>query len=484
MLVGGTVFAIVASEMCSALISLMMTGEVSGVVWLAAFVAPAVVASAELVVLIAVIRHLRRKNQRLSEAEAALTRDIRERQDYEDGLRQAKQAAEEANAAKDRFLAMMSHEIRTPITSVLGMADLLYRTPLIEEQASYLGSLRSSARTLLTILNDILDFSKIEADKVVIEATCFHLRGAVREIVDLAQGTASAKGLCLEPILGEQAPAAVIGDPTRLKQVLLNLISNAIKFTESGTIRIRMSVKQELDEGVLVLFEVEDSGIGIAPEQRDILFTAFSQADQSTTRRFGGTGLGLSISKKLVELMGGEIGVQSEPGLGATFWFTLPFALGAGAVPPDLLPATPPPLPLPWRPLRILLAEDNRINQMLVRSMLQKFGHTVQVVENGRQAVDAVVAGDVDIVLMDMQMPEMDGEQATQAIRALPPPKNRLPVLAFTADVMAENRERYLRAGVNDLVAKPIDWETLSDALEAQTRIPVRAPVPAGTGST
>ena len=394
----------------------------------------------------------------------ASSRDISERKAHDEALRQAKVAAEEGARAKSDFLAMMSHEIRTPITSVLGMADLLGGTPLTAQQSGYLGIMRSSTKTLLTILNDILDISKIEAGKVELEATAFLLPDAVREVVELGQGSASAKGLRLEMIVAPDVPEAVIGDPTRLKQVLFNLLSNAIKFTERGAIGVRIAVERQLDQGAFVRIAVEDTGIGIDGEQAGRLFEAFSQADRSTTRRFGGTGLGLAIARKLVELMGGTIGVESEPGKGATFWFLVPFKLGVGAVPPsETAPIMPP--AQQCGPLRILLAEDNPINQMLVRTMLQKSGHTVRVVENGRLAVAAVAAEDFDIVLMDMQMPEMGGEEATRAIRALLAPKNRVPVLALTADVMAEHREQYLRAGVDGLVAKPIDWRLLSEAI-------------------
>ncbi|MEI6559755.1 MAG: ATP-binding protein [Rhodospirillaceae bacterium] len=377
--------------------------------------------------------------------------------------------AEAANRAKSAFLAIMSHEIRTPITSIMGVSDLLSRTSPTEEQEGYLLVLRSATRTLLTILNDILDISKIEAGKILIEAVAFSLHDAIREVVELWQGAASAKGLTLDLAIAAEVPARVIGDPTRVKQVLFNLVSNAIKFTEHGSVRV--SAGLEGGTGAVVGIAVEDTGIGLAEDQIGSLFTAFSQADQTTTRRFGGTGLGLAISKRLVELMGGEIGVESRPGAGTTFRFTVRFACAAAETPPPV-PVTaaserPPPS------LHILLAEDNRINQMLVRSMLQKLGHQVQVVENGRQALDAVSVGAIDVVLMDMQMPEMDGEEATRAIRALPPPRNRIPVLALTADVMAEHRERYLRAGVDDLIPKPIDWNLLADALKAHARAPV-----------
>ncbi|MEI6557767.1 MAG: CHASE domain-containing protein [Rhodospirillaceae bacterium] len=415
----------------------------------------------------------------------ASSRDITERKIRDEELRQARRAAEEAARAKSDFLAMMSHEIRTPITSVLGMADLLYRTSLTAVQSDYLAILRSSTKTLMTILNDILDISKIEAGKIAIEATPFRLRDAVREVVELGQGTASAKGLALTLDIAPAVPAVVVGDPTRLKQVLFNLLNNAIKFTEHGSATVRLSLAEppgpvSAASGAVIRFEVEDTGIGIDADQRDHLFTAFTQADATTTRRFGGTGLGLAISRKLVELMSGRIGVDSQSGAGATFWFVLPFGCAAGLEPaPESGPIALSPAGQGARPLKILLAEDNRINQMLVRSMLQQLGHSVRVVENGRQALDAVIAGDLDIVLMDMQMPEMDGEEATRAIRSLPGPWSGIPVLALTADVMAGHRERYLQAGVNDLVPKPIDRKVLCEALRVHTGAAVDAS-PAG----
>ena len=390
-------------------------------------------------------------------------------------LEEARHQAEAASSAKSAFLATMSHEIRTPITSVLGMTDLLRHTTLSEEQAGYVDTLASSTRALLTILNDILDISKIEAGKITLESAAFPLHEAAREVVALNLAVARAKGLTLGLEIGPGVPAMVVGDSARLKQVLHNLIGNAIKFTGDGSVLLRLSAAVAGDGGAaLVRAEIEDTGIGIADAEVDRLFKAFSQVDPSTTRRFGGTGLGLAISRRLVGLMGGEIGVVSRPGQGSRFWFTVSLPLAeagqpavavGAAAPAPAAPVAPPPA----KRLRILVAEDNRVNRMLVRAMLIKLGHVVEVAENGRLALAAVAAGAFDIVLMDMQMPEMDGEEATRAIRALPSPRDRTPVLALTADVMAEHRERYLRAGVNDLVPKPIDWQVLAEALEAHT---------------
>ncbi len=381
-------------------------------------------------------------------------------------LMAARDRADAANHAKSAFLAMMSHEIRTPITGVLGMADLLRQTPLTGEQAGYLDTLAASTNTLLTILNDVLDISKIEAGKVVFEAVAFPLHDAVLDTIALFKGAASSKALTLAPHLADDLPPRVIGDPARFKQLLFNLTSNAIKFTERGGVDLRLSVTARDGSALTVRVDVEDTGIGIAPDQMSLLFQPFTQLGTSTARRFGGTGLGLVITQRLIEMMGGAIGVSSRPGEGSRFWFWLPFRVASDRATPTVGKASP---ASATRSLSILLAEDNRINQMLVRTMLQKAGHIVAVVENGRLAVESVTTGAFDVVLMDMQMPEMDGEDATRAIRALPMPQSRLPIIALTADAMPEHCTRYLAAGVNDLVAKPIDWTTLHTALAAHT---------------
>ena len=346
------------------------------------------------------------------------------------------------------------------------MADLLRQTPLTGEQAGYLDTLAASTNTLLTILNDVLDISKIEAGKVVFEAVAFPLHDAVLDTIALFKGAASSKALTLAPHLADDLPPRVIGDPARFKQLLFNLTSNAIKFTERGGVDLRLSVTARDGSALTVRVDVEDTGIGIAPDQMSLLFQPFTQLGTSTARRFGGTGLGLVITQRLIEMMGGAIGVSSRPGEGSRFWFWLPFRVASDRATPTVGKASP---ASATRSLSILLAEDNRINQMLVRTMLQKAGHIVAVVENGRLAVESVTTGAFDVVLMDMQMPEMDGEDATRAIRALPMPQSRLPIIALTADAMPEHCTRYLAAGVNDLVAKPIDWTTLHTALAAHT---------------
>ncbi|MEI6986286.1 MAG: ATP-binding protein [Rhodospirillaceae bacterium] len=342
--------------------------------------------------------------------------DITDQKRLEFELRVAKEDADAANRSKSEFLAMMSHEIRTPITGVLGMADLLRRTPLNDEQVGYLDTLGTSTKTLLTVLNDILDISKIEAGKIVFEAAEFDLHRAVIDTIAMFMGSAVVKNLALVHDFAEDLPRWVIGDQARFKQLLFNLTSNAIKFTAHGGVCIRASVKSYNGALINLLLEVDDTGMGIAPDQLAMLFKPFTQLGASTTRCFGGTGLGLVITKRLVEMMGGSIGVDSQLEKGTRFWFSLPLQLAPSRATVTADDATPS-VPIVVKSLRILLAEDNRINQMLVRTMLQKMGHTVVVADNGRIAVDTVAAGDFDVVLMDMQMPEMDGEEATRVIR-------------------------------------------------------------------
>ena len=397
--------------------------------------------------------------------------DISDQQAREAVLREAREAADVANQMKSRFMATMSHEIRTPITSVMGMIDLLRLTKLDDEQSSYVQTISSSTDALLTVLNDILDISKIEAGRLAFEEIEFDLSASVRSVFELCQGTASAKGLTLSLKGLNSLPERVVGDSVRLKQILHNLIGNAIKFTEKGSVSVSVSSKQTADDGALVMVEIKDTGIGMSSEQIGRLFQPFSQADASTTRRFGGTGLGLTITKRLIELKGGEIEVESTLGEGTCFRIRLPFTTLPGRISALEPPATKLQPVEPVRPLRILLAEDNPINQKLVATMLRRFGHTVTAVANGREAVTAVEDGDFEVVLMDMQMPEMDGAEATRIIRAMPLPKGALPVIALTADVMAEDRDRYFSFGINELVAKPIDWDALWQALKTHIHL-------------
>jgi len=404
---------------------------------------------------------------RLGEQDAMLVawHDIAERQRHERQLREARDAAESAATAKSQFLAMMSHELRTPMTGIIGMVDLLGDTRPTDEQRRIVEVLHGSAHALLTVLNDVLDYSKIEAGKLHLEAIDFRPDAVVREVATLLAPSASQRGDNLEVRWPDGALPALRGDPTRLRQVLFNLVGNAIKFTERGTITITGRTRPAGGGRVELELAVADTGVGIAPEVLPTLFRPFQQADSSTTRRFGGTGLGLAICRHLVEAMGGTIGVESRPGEGSTFRFSA-LLDPATAEPVAVAPAGPPVDDAPRATgLRILVAEDNATNRLLIGTRLGRAAHRVDLVENGLQAVEAVRARDFDLVLMDMQMPELDGVGATRAIRALDGPRGRTPIVALTADALPEFRERYMSSGLDDYLTKPIDWVALERVL-------------------
>lgn len=409
-----------------------------------------------------------RYEQELREASDRLAAQAVELRKLAIDLDAARRVAEQASDAKSQFLAMMSHELRTPMTGVMGMVDLLMGTPLSGEQRGYVQTLGASAGILLTILDDVLDFSKIEAGQLQMETIAFDLRRTVADVIQLFAGRAAEKRVRLTADIPAGAPSVVCGDPTRLRQVLFNLVGNAIKFTAAGSVKVRLAdARDEEGERVLLRFEVTDSGMGMTEEQRSRLFEAFVQADTTTTRRFGGTGLGLAICKRLVEAMDGEIGVSSAPGKGSLFHFTVRLGRCRAELPP-----TEPERAVPAaaaRRARVLLAEDNEVNRLMVVRMLERLGHRVDAVEDGRAAVEAARRGGYDLILMDMQMPVLDGASATREIRALPGPAGRVPIAALTADVVSGNRERYLQAGLDGYFTKPIDWNALAGAIAALT---------------
>jgi len=456
----------------------------------------------------------------------AVVRNITERKASEQRLRDAAQeleqkneelekalsAARDATRMKSRFLANMSHEIRTPMNGVLGMTDFLLGTALHPEQREYAESIKHSADSLLLLIDDILDLSRIEAGKLRLERSDFALESTLTESASLFAFEARSKGLEFVSAIGPGLPARAVGDPGRLRQVLTNLLGNAIKFTERGQVTLRAELADQTADSIQLKFTVQDTGIGIPSVEQTRLFDAFTQVDESNTRKYGGTGLGLAISRQLVEMMGGQIGVESQPGKGSKFWFTASlgkpkFSGAAGtkgvlAKPPgDVKPqvsvkprvdvkvreAPAPPAakshtgtaqrsessaaqPAPGAPapssMRILLAEDNDINQRITLRLLHKLGLAADAVVNGREAVEALARRKYDLVLMDCQMPDMDGFEATAVIRSREGANRHQTICALTANAMDGDRERCLAAGMDDYISKPVGLEKLRQALD------------------
>jgi len=369
-------------------------------------------------------------------------------------LTAARDAAEQATQAKSMFVANMSHEIRTPLNAVLGFCHLAERTRLDEKQRKYLGNIRKATDSLLGIINNILDFSRLDAERLTLDLLDFSLAGAVDDVIEMFGVMAAQRGLELCSEVAPAVPEWVHGDPQRLKQVLINLLGNGLKFTERGAVKLRVTLDGAEPQAVVLRFEVEDSGIGIDAAVIPRLFQSFTQADNSTTRRYGGTGLGLAICRSLVELMGGEIGVRSRPGSGSTFWFTARF--GMATAPETAAGEGPQSTALPRRGARILVVEDNRINQRIMQELLAGYGLQVGLAGDGIEAVEMLQREAFDLVLMDLQMPRMDGFQATAKIRERHD-RLSLPIVAMTAHGRDEDREKCLSAGMNDHLTKPVD---------------------------